>query len=63
VLANSPAPPNGVSAAAFAMNLIAMRANTPRMQVYLDILIDRALDIARGGNGKVEAGGGAQVIG
>jgi hypothetical protein len=55
------APPNGVSAAVFAMNLLAMRANVDRMQVYLDILIDRALDIGRGGNGKVEAGQGAQV--
>ncbi|MGQ0565409.1 MAG: DUF6931 family protein [Gemmobacter sp.] len=52
-----PAPPNGVSAAVLAMNLIAMRANVDRMQVYLDILIDRGLDIARGGNGTVEAGG------
>lgn len=50
------APPNGVSAAVFAMNLIAMRANVDRMQVYLDILIDRALDIGRGGNGQVQAG-------
>jgi hypothetical protein len=56
-----PAPPNGVSAAVFAMNLIAMRANVDRMQVYLDILIDRGLDIARGGNGKAEAGAGAKV--
>ena len=56
-----PAPPNGVSAAVLAMNMIAMRANVERMQVYLDILIDRGLDIARGGNGKVEAGGGAKV--
>jgi hypothetical protein len=56
-----PAPPNGTSAAAFAMNLLSMRANVERMQVHLDILIDRALDIARGGNGRVEAGGGARV--
>jgi hypothetical protein len=56
-----PAPPNGVSAAVFAMNLIAMRANVDRMQVYLDILIDRGLDIGRGGNGRVEAGEGAKV--
>lgn len=56
-----PAPPNGVSAAVFAMNLIAMRANVDRMQVYLDILIDRGLDIGRGGNGRVEAGDGAKV--
>ena len=56
-----PAPPNGVSAAVFAMNLLAMRANVERMQVYLDILIDRGLDIGRGGNGRVEAGEGAKV--
>ncbi len=56
-----PAPPNGVSAAVLAMNMIAMRANVERMQVYLDILIDRGLDIARGGNGKAEAGAGAKV--
>ena len=56
-----PAPPNGVSAAALAMNLIAMRANVERMQVYLDILIDRGLDIGRGGNGRAEAGAGAKV--
>ncbi len=56
-----PAPPNGVSAAVFAMNLIAMRANADRMQLYLDILVDRALDIGRGGNGKVEAGQGAKA--
>lgn len=55
------APPCGVSAAVLAMNLLAMRANVDRMQVYLEILIDRALNIARGGNGKVEAGQGAQV--
>jgi len=56
-----PAPPNGVSAAVLAMNMIAMRANVDRMQIYLDILIDRGLDIARGGNGKAEAGAGAKL--
>jgi len=38
-----------------------MRANVDRMQIYLDILIDRGLDIARGGNGKAEAGAGAKL--
>ncbi|MDN5787844.1 hypothetical protein [Pseudorhodobacter sp.] len=52
----TPAPVNGVSAAVFAMNLLSMKMNVDRMQVHLDILIDRALDIARGGNGRVEAG-------
>lgn len=61
--ANYPAPPNGVSAAVLAMNMIALRANADRAEVFLDILIDRGLDIARGGNGRVEAGAGAKVEG
>jgi hypothetical protein len=61
--ANYPAPPNGVSAAVFAMNLIAMRAHADRAVVFMDILIDRGLDIARGGNGRVEAGGKAEAKG
>jgi hypothetical protein len=56
----TPAPPNGVSAAVFAMNLLSMKMNVERMQVHLDILIDRGLDIARGGNGRVEAGSGTK---
>lgn len=56
----TPAPPNGVSAAVFAMNLLSMKMNVERMQVHLDILIDRALDIARGGNGRVKAGSGTK---
>jgi hypothetical protein len=59
---DTPAAPNAVPAAVLAMNLIAVRANADRMQVFVDILIDRALDIARGGNGKVEAGDGAKVV-
>lgn len=57
----TPAPPNGVSAAVFAMNLLSMKMNVDRMQVHLDILIDRGLDIARGGNGRVAAGDGAKA--
>jgi hypothetical protein len=59
-LNQTPAPPNGVSAAVFAMNLLSMKMNVDRMQVHLDILIDRALDIARGGNGRVTAGSDAK---
>ncbi|WP_323005171.1 DUF6931 family protein [Pseudorhodobacter sp.] len=55
-LNETPAPPNGVSAAVFAMNLLSMKMNVERMQVHLDILIDRAVDIARGGNGNIKAG-------
>ena len=53
--ANYPAPPNGVSAAVFAMNLIALRANAEQMAPFLEMLIDRGVDIARGGNGRVQA--------
>ncbi|RUS59692.1 hypothetical protein EGN72_13420 [Pseudorhodobacter sp. E13] len=60
-LNQTPAPPNGVSAAVFAMNLLSMKMNVDRMQVHLDILIDRGLDIARGGNGRVAAGDGAKA--
>lgn len=56
----TPAPPNGVSAAVFAMNLLSMKMNVERMQLHLDILIDRALDIARGGSGRVQAGSGTK---
>jgi hypothetical protein len=59
---NTPAAPNAVPAAVLAMNMIATRANADRMQLFLDMLIDRALNIARGGNGKVEAGGGAKPV-
>ncbi|MDZ4135671.1 MAG: hypothetical protein U1D06_08765 [Paracoccaceae bacterium] len=55
-----PAPPNGVSAAVLAMNMIALRERAETMQTYLDILIDRGLDIARGGNGRVVAGADAE---
>lgn len=61
-LNQTPAPPNGVSAAAFAMNLLSMKMNVERMQLHLDILIDRALDIARGGNGRVVAGSGTRPV-
>jgi hypothetical protein len=57
----TPAPPNGVSAAVFAMNLLSMKMNVDRMQVHLEILIDRGLDIARGGNGRAVAGQGSKA--
>lgn len=58
---DTPAPPNGVSAAVFAMNLLSMDMNVERMDVHIEILIDRGLDIARGGNGRAAAGDGAKV--
>lgn len=49
------APPNGVSAAVFAMNLLSMNMNVETMDVHIETLIDRGLDIARGGNGRSPA--------
>ncbi|QYK42390.1 MAG: hypothetical protein KF887_04500 [Paracoccaceae bacterium] len=59
--ANYAAPPNGVSAAVFAMNLIALRAHADKADAFMDMLIDRGVDIARGGNGRVEAAGAAKA--
>ncbi len=56
-----PAPPNGVGAAVLAMNLLALRAHGDQAVVFSGVLIDRGLDIARGGNGRAEAGAGQQV--
>jgi hypothetical protein len=58
---DAPAPPNGVAAAVLAMNMIAARSRAETFKTYVDILIDRGLDIARGGNGRVAAGQGEQV--
>lgn len=58
---NFPAPPNGVSCAVFTMNMLSLRAKPEQFAPNMELLIDRGLDIARGGNGKAEAGGGKQV--
>lgn len=51
-MAEIPAPPSAVAATVFGMNMLAMsEAEDP--ETYLQWLIDRGLDIARGGNGKV----------
>jgi hypothetical protein len=59
---STPAPVHGVSAAVFAMNLLSMKMNVETMETHLDILIDRGLDIARGGNGRKIAGGGEPPV-
>lgn len=58
---DAPAPPNGVSAAVLAMNMIAARTRADTFNAYLDLLIDRGLDIARGGSGRAMAGDGEKV--
>lgn len=51
-LADFPAPPGGSAAASFGMNVMALEAQGLPISEAADVLIDRALDIARGGNGK-----------
>lgn len=52
-LAEHPAPPGAVSSCAFGQNMLTLGAAAdPVLQMHW--LIERAVDIARGGNGKVE---------
>lgn len=51
-MSNIAAPPSAVATSVFGMNMLAMgEAEDP--ETHLQWLIDRGLDIARGGNGKV----------
>lgn len=51
-LANHPAPAGAAETAAFAMNVVAMGEHSGNVQDYVRLLVDRAVDIARGGNGR-----------
>ncbi len=51
-MAQLPAPPGGSSIAAFAMNVEAIAAHKDNFDAYIQEVIDRAIDIGRGGNGK-----------
>jgi hypothetical protein len=53
-LAEHAAPPGAAEAAAFGMNLLALKAADDGYVAAANRLIDRALDIARGGNGRVQ---------
>lgn len=53
-LAEHPAPAGASEAAAFAMNMVALSELSDKFESHMQLLIDRALDIARGGNGRVE---------
>ncbi|MDU9006186.1 DUF6931 family protein [Sedimentitalea todarodis] len=53
-LAEYPAPAGASELAAFAMNVVALGELSDRFDAHVQVLIDRALDIARGGSGKVE---------
>lgn len=52
-MANYPAPAGAVSSCAFGMNMISLAA-ADDFDGQLQLLIDRALDIGRGGNGQVK---------
>jgi hypothetical protein len=54
-LAAMPAPHGAAEALAFAMNVTAMGYHEGDFDAYVQLLIDRGLDIARGGNGNLEA--------
>ncbi|NIZ15371.1 hypothetical protein [Phaeobacter sp. HF9A] len=50
-----PAPAGAAEAAAFAMNMVALGQLSDKFEEHGYLLIERALDIARGGNGRVGA--------
>ena len=51
-LAQHPAPPGGSEVSAFAMNVVAIGKSGKTLEIAAALLIDRALDIARGGSGQ-----------
>lgn len=53
-MAQIAAPPGAGAIAALAMNLEALVAHKDTWNEQLEILVERALDIARGGSGKIE---------
>lgn len=53
-LAQHAAPPGGSEVSAFAMNVVAIAKSGQPLDIFATLLIDRALDIARGGSGRVE---------
>lgn len=52
-LAKYPAPAGVAEAAAFGMNMVALGEMSDRFEEHGILLVDRAVDIARGGNGRV----------
>ena len=54
-LAQYPAPAGGAELSAFAMNVVALKNLSDKFDTHIQLLIDRAVDIARGGNGQAAA--------
>jgi hypothetical protein len=53
-MAEYPAPAGAVSSCVFGMNMLSL-SRADEFDSHLQLLIDRALNIARGGNGQIEA--------
>ena len=51
--AQYPAPAGAAEAAAFAMNVVALGELSDKFEEHGQLLIDRAINIARGGNGQM----------
>ena len=58
-LAKYPAPAGVAEAAAFGMNMVALGEMSDRFEEHGSLLVDRAVNIARGGNGRIEDMGSA----
>lgn len=54
-LAEYPAPAGACATSAFAMNVVALGELSDKFEQHIQVLIDRALDIAKGGNGLAPA--------
>lgn len=54
-LSQYPAPAGAAETCAFIMNIVALDKNPDTFEEYGQMLIDRAVDIARGGNGRIDA--------
>lgn len=53
-LAKNPAPPGGSAVSAFAMNILSVPHSGLPFETAVTFLIDRALDIGRGGSGQIK---------
>ncbi|MEM8731342.1 MAG: hypothetical protein AAGF79_15640 [Pseudomonadota bacterium] len=56
-LAKFPAPAGVAEAAAFGMNMVALGELSDRFEEHGRLLVDRGVDIGRGGNGRMDAAG------
>lgn len=61
-LAEFAAPPGATAKYVFGLNLLAMGEHEEKFVEHGQLVIDRALDIARGGNGTIEAPGGSEKL-